>query len=215
MGEGLEWDLWLSRRHVTTGSRHLGLGPSSKNLLRNFPACGDGGGGRAPASGASSESWIPQAGEEREKLVGKEPGGGERRVVSHPGDPEDQRNPTPLPPCGWRSPLCPSLWASRGPPELHTQRRGWKRNPAVSATYLLYCRWRWIFPPAGRVLAGGGFSGSLGDETTPDPLVTKPLSHRVPLWEGKSFLLSNLCPDSCLCSTAFLYISPVIWADLG
>lgn len=65
-------------------------------------------------------------------------------------------------------------------------------DSGVSGTYHLYCHWHWIFPPHDLALVGDGFSGSLQDEITLSPLVTKPFSNQVRLWEGKSFLLYNL-----------------------
>ena len=50
-------------------------------------------------------------------------------------------------------------------------------DSGISGTYPLYCHWRWIFPPHHLALDGGGFSGSLQDEITPNPLVTKPFSN--------------------------------------
>lgn len=70
-------------------------------------------------------------------------------------------------------------------------------DSGISGTYPLYCHWHWIFPPHRLALNGGGFSGSLQDEITPNPLS---LSRS----EIESFLLSNLHSYSSLCSTAFL-----------
>lgn len=53
-----------------------------------------------------------------------------------------------------------------------------KKGSGISGTYPLYCHWRWIFPPLGLALDGGGLSGSLQDETTPSSLVTKPVLER-------------------------------------
>lgn len=64
----------------------------------------------------------------------------------------------------------PSAQPSRfpvGPTELLSQRGKVEKDSEISGTYPLYCHWRWIFPPPGLALDGGGLSGSLQDETTP------------------------------------------------
>lgn len=77
-------------------------------------------------------------------------------------------------------------------------------DSGVFKTYPLYCHWCWIFPPHGLAPGGGEFSGSLHDKITPSPLVTKPFSDQVLLWEGKTCLLSHLHPCCCLHATTFL-----------
>lgn len=118
--------------------------------------------------------------------------------------------PNLLAPGDWGRPrpFCLSVKASpRLPQSCLAREQRWKTDSGIFKTYPLYCHWHWIFPPHGLALGGGGFSGSLRDKTTPSPLVTKPFSDQVLLWEGKS--------SCCLCSTTFLEVSHMIWADLG
>jgi hypothetical protein len=80
----------------------------------------------------------------------------------------------------------------------------------ISGTHLPYCHWCWIFPLYGLPLGWGGLPGFLQDETTPDPwLLSYSQIDSTQLGMEKSFLLSNLHPCCCLCTTDFLRASYV------